>query len=155
MFSCLHKARNGDTYLWSWRGYWVMPIGALSILSSIYLILGVIIMITVTTLFPWGHWWILWHTSSSSKFLCIQAWLYLHRQLLFKTRMQIETVKAFCDVSSHWPSTFEFSYQFWLLIKNDPIWMLQFHRSLWNLILWWSFKPSEHARILLYCIAAI
>lgn len=71
VFSCLHKARNSDTYLWSWWGYWVIPIRALSIISSIYLILGVIIMITVTTFIPWGQWWILWHAFWSSKFACI------------------------------------------------------------------------------------
>ena len=43
----------------------------------------------------------------------------------FKTKVEVETAKAFCDVNPPWPSTLEILYQSLLLIKNDSIWKLK------------------------------
>lgn len=142
VFSCLHKGRNCSTYLHE-DIKWVMPTGAVNILSSNYLPLNTLQQSLLWLLLPLlvpgvndesfdmsflicihsnlytCQRWILWHESSdlyTFKFGLAK----LKRHLLFKTKMKTDAVKAFCDVSSH----LKHLYQLWLLIKNDPIWML-------------------------------
>ena len=83
-------------------------------------------MITITTN-SCGQWWILWHEFQSSNVHVLKpghmdtdtCCFFLKKKK--KTKVEIETAKAFCDVNSPWPSTLEILYQFLLLIKNDSI----------------------------------